>query len=50
MFDLRSLTWSSLKLEIDPNADKPKDTGLQEVFPGTSDHSMVGLRSSDRPS
>ncbi|PPD96956.1 hypothetical protein GOBAR_DD06012 [Gossypium barbadense] len=40
-FDLRSLTWSSLKLEIDPSADKSEDSGLQEVLPGISDHSMV---------
>ncbi|XVF83007.1 hypothetical protein PTKIN_Ptkin16aG0098000 [Pterospermum kingtungense] len=41
VFDLRSLTWSSLKLGIEPNADKPENSGLQEVFPGTSDHSMI---------
>lgn len=40
-FDLRSLTWSSLKLEIDPSADKSEDSGLQEVLPGISDHSML---------
>lgn len=40
-FDLRSLTWSSLKLEIDPSADKSEDSGLQEVLPGISDHSMI---------
>ncbi|XVF75638.1 hypothetical protein PTKIN_Ptkin13bG0203300 [Pterospermum kingtungense] len=40
-FDFRSLTWCSLKLKIDPNADKSENNGLQEVLPGTSDHSMI---------
>ncbi|XP_022765490.1 acyl-CoA-binding domain-containing protein 4-like isoform X1 [Durio zibethinus] len=41
VFDLRSLTWSSLKLKIEPNADKSEDTSLWEVLPGTSDHSVI---------
>ncbi|XP_021295609.1 acyl-CoA-binding domain-containing protein 4 isoform X1 [Herrania umbratica] len=41
VFDLRSLTWSSLKLKIESDADKSEDNGLQEVLPGTSDHSMI---------
>ncbi|GMI83364.1 hypothetical protein like AT5G04420 [Hibiscus trionum] len=41
VFDLRSLTWSSLKLKIEPSDDKSEENGLQEVLPGTSDHSMI---------
>ncbi|XP_039022223.1 acyl-CoA-binding domain-containing protein 4-like [Hibiscus syriacus] len=41
VFDLRSLTWSSLKLNIEPSDDKSEDNGLQEVLPGISDHSMI---------
>ncbi|KAE8709729.1 putative AMP dependent CoA ligase [Hibiscus syriacus] len=41
VFDLRSLTWYSLKLKIDPSDDKSEDNGLQEVLPGISDHSMI---------
>ncbi|XVE99202.1 hypothetical protein REPUB_Repub03eG0176800 [Reevesia pubescens] len=41
LFDFRSLTWSSLKLKIEPNVDKSEDSGLQEVLPGISDHSMI---------
>ncbi|KAJ4829842.1 hypothetical protein Tsubulata_016555 [Turnera subulata] len=39
VFDLRSLVWSSLKLEVD--GDKAQGIDLQDVLPATSDHSMV---------
>ncbi|OMO87264.1 Kelch repeat type 1 [Corchorus capsularis] len=38
LFDLRSLTWSSLKLKTEQNAE---NSDLQEVLPGTSDHRMI---------
>uniref|UniRef100_A0A5B7ANG1 Putative acyl-CoA-binding domain-containing protein 4 n=1 Tax=Davidia involucrata TaxID=16924 RepID=A0A5B7ANG1_DAVIN len=40
VFDLRNLAWSTLKLNMEPNAEKIKDS-LQEVLPATSGHSMI---------
>ncbi|KHN00947.1 Acyl-CoA-binding domain-containing protein 4 [Glycine soja] len=39
VFDLRSLTWSSLKLKA--NVRKDDDDSSQEILPATSDHNMV---------
>lgn len=44
MFDLRSLTWSSLKLKTDsPNAEsvEGEDVSLRGAFPAISDHRIV---------
>ncbi|XP_050210361.1 acyl-CoA-binding domain-containing protein 4 [Mercurialis annua] len=41
VFDLRSSTWSNLKLKSNLQADKAEENGLHEVLPATSDHSMV---------
>ena len=39
VFDLRSLTWSSLKLKA--NVGKDDDDSSQEILPATSGHNMV---------
>ncbi|GLT66772.1 hypothetical protein SLA2020_391210 [Shorea laevis] len=41
--DLRSLTWSNLKMKIEPSADKPGDSSSQEVITAISGHSMIKL-------
>lgn len=44
MFDLRSLTWSSLKLKTESsNAENAEgeDVSLREAFPAISDHRIV---------
>ncbi|CAN8257176.1 unnamed protein product [Cochlearia groenlandica] len=44
VFDLRSLTWSSLKLKIEStNADNSEEdnVSLKEAFPAISDHRMI---------
>ncbi|KAJ0101737.1 hypothetical protein Patl1_05999 [Pistacia atlantica] len=41
VFDLRSCTWSNLKLKTELNAEKTEDSGSQEVLPPMSDHSMI---------
>lgn len=39
--DLRNLSWSTIKLRTQSEADNIKNGGLSEVFPATSGHSMV---------
>lgn len=41
VFNLRNLSWSTIKLNMETNADSNKDNGLQEVFPAISGHSMI---------
>ena len=41
VFDLISLAWSNLRLEMELDADKTEDSGLLEVLPPMSDHCMV---------
>ncbi|XP_059628379.1 acyl-CoA-binding domain-containing protein 4-like isoform X2 [Cornus florida] len=41
VFDLINLEWCILKLQLEPNADKTKDSSSQEVLPPTSGHSMI---------
>ncbi|GLT70183.1 hypothetical protein SLA2020_422790 [Shorea laevis] len=41
VFDLRSLTWSNLKMKVEQTADKPEDSGSQEIITAISDHSMI---------
>lgn len=45
VFDLRSLTWSSLKLKTESssgeNTTEEEDVSLREAFPAISDHRMV---------
>ncbi|XP_010558261.1 PREDICTED: acyl-CoA-binding domain-containing protein 4 isoform X2 [Tarenaya hassleriana] len=41
VFDLRSLTWSNLKLKPEASADNIEDGSLQEAFPAISDHRMM---------
>ncbi|KAM7526845.1 hypothetical protein LguiA_016747 [Lonicera macranthoides] len=38
VFDLRNLTWSTIKLNVGRNADNSKGSGLQEVISG---HNMI---------
>lgn len=40
VFDLKNLTWSALKLKVESNADKIKDSSPEEVFPAISGHIM----------
>ncbi|KAI7730064.1 hypothetical protein M8C21_020015 [Ambrosia artemisiifolia] len=39
--DLRNLSWSTIKLKTQPQADNVKNGGLADVFPATSGHSMI---------
>ncbi|VVB13200.1 unnamed protein product [Arabis nemorensis] len=45
VFDLRSLTWSSLKLKTESssgeNTTEEEDVSLREAFPAISDHRMI---------
>ncbi|OVA17943.1 Kelch repeat type 1 [Macleaya cordata] len=41
VFDLRTLTWSALKLHMDSESDQLGDNSSQEVLPATSGHSLV---------
>ncbi|GKU91637.1 hypothetical protein SLEP1_g5482 [Rubroshorea leprosula] len=41
VFDLRSLTWSNLKMKVEQTPDKPEDSGSQEIITAISDHSMI---------
>ncbi|KAL7252847.1 hypothetical protein ACSBR1_007407 [Camellia fascicularis] len=41
VFDLKTLAWSTLNLNTESNADKIKDSLLQEVLPATSGHRMI---------
>jgi len=45
VFDLRSLTWSSLKLKTESssadNIQEDDGSSLREAFPAISDHRMV---------
>ncbi|KAL6977151.1 hypothetical protein U1Q18_025945 [Sarracenia purpurea var. burkii] len=41
VFDLKTLAWSTLKLNTEPNAEKIKDNLSQEILSATSGHSML---------
>ncbi|KAL1542364.1 acyl-CoA-binding domain-containing protein 6-like [Salvia divinorum] len=41
VFDLKNLTWSSVKLNMEANDDKSKDGAKLGAFPATSGHNMI---------
>ncbi|XP_059669142.1 acyl-CoA-binding domain-containing protein 5-like [Cornus florida] len=41
VFDLRNLAWSTLKLNMEPKADKTTDGSSLEVLPASSGHRMI---------
>lgn len=41
MFDLKNLTWSTMKLNTEATTVKVKDGTQLDVFPATAGHSVV---------